>query len=140
MQGDLLNFGGRQSPSVFLTFYLDLYVKPSNIGLIQQLRLQQRMQKFAVSRSVIRLGDFCKFLSTNFLTKVAQNFGYFLAILKSIFCSKNYYFIIWTAIRCIWATFYCNIRGQSYKASTIVIYDSRVVPDLKIPHITTLES
>ena len=30
--------------------------------------------------------------------------------------------------------------GQSYKASTIVIYDSRVLPDLKIPHITTLES
>ena len=30
--------------------------------------------------------------------------------------------------------------GQSYKASTIVIYDSRVVPDLKIPHITILES
>ena len=29
--------------------------------------------------------------------------------------------------------------GQSYKASTIVIYDSRVVPDLKIPHITTLD-
>ena len=26
--------------------------------------------------------------------------------------------------------------GQSYKASTIIIY----VPDLKIPHITTLES
>ena len=30
--------------------------------------------------------------------------------------------------------------GQSCKASTIVIYDSRVVPDLKIPHIMTLES
>ena len=30
--------------------------------------------------------------------------------------------------------------GQSYKASKIVIYDSRVVPDLKIPHIMTLES
>ena len=29
--------------------------------------------------------------------------------------------------------------GQSYKASTIVIDDSRVVPDLKIPQITTLE-
>ena len=28
--------------------------------------------------------------------------------------------------------------GQSYKTSTIVIYDSRVVPDWKIPHITTL--
>ena len=28
---------------------------------------------------------------------------------------------------------------QSYKASTIVIYDSSVVPDMKIPHITTLE-
>ena len=30
--------------------------------------------------------------------------------------------------------------GQSYKASTIVIYDSRVVPDLKTLHITTLGS
>ena len=30
--------------------------------------------------------------------------------------------------------------GQSYKTSTIVIYDSRVVPDLKIPHITTVGS
>ena len=30
--------------------------------------------------------------------------------------------------------------GQSYKASTIVNYDSRVVPDLKIAHITTLQS
>ena len=30
--------------------------------------------------------------------------------------------------------------GQSYKAFTIVIYDSRVVPDLKIPYITTLDS
>ena len=30
--------------------------------------------------------------------------------------------------------------GQSYTDSTIVNYDSRVVPDLKIPHITTLES
>ena len=29
---------------------------------------------------------------------------------------------------------------QSYKGPTIVIYDSRVVPDLKLPHITTLES
>ena len=30
--------------------------------------------------------------------------------------------------------------GQSYKGSTIVNYDSRVIPDLKIPHITTLGS
>ena len=30
--------------------------------------------------------------------------------------------------------------GQSYKASTIVIYYSRVKLDLKIPHITTLDS
>ena len=28
---------------------------------------------------------------------------------------------------------------QSYKHFMIVNYDSRVVPDLKIPHITTLE-
>ena len=30
--------------------------------------------------------------------------------------------------------------GQCYKASTIVIYDPRVIPDLKILPITTLES
>ena len=29
--------------------------------------------------------------------------------------------------------------GQSYKHFTLVNYDSRGVPDLKIPHITTLE-
>ena len=32
-----------------------------------------------------------------------------------------------------------STSGQSYKASTIVIYDSRVVPDFKLPHSTTLE-
>ena len=35
---------------------------------------------------------------------------------------------------------YLNICGQSYKASTIIMYDSSVVPDFKIPHITTLDS
>ena len=29
--------------------------------------------------------------------------------------------------------------GQSYKGSTIINYDSRVVSDLKIPHFTTQE-
>ena len=33
-----------------------------------------------------------------------------------------------------------HVPHQSYKQFTLVIYDSRVVPDLKIPHITTLES
>ena len=32
---------------------------------------------------------------------------------------------------------YC---GQSYKHFMLINYDSRVVPDWKIPHITTLES
>ena len=32
------------------------------------------------------------------------------------------------------------ICGQSYKVSAIVSYDSRVVPDLKIPHISTQDS
>ena len=32
-----------------------------------------------------------------------------------------------------------SISGQSYKSSSIVIYDSRVVHDFKILHITTLE-
>ena len=31
-------------------------------------------------------------------------------------------------------------NGQSCKQFTLVNYDSRVVPDLKTPHITTLES
>ena len=30
--------------------------------------------------------------------------------------------------------------GQSYKHFTLVNYDSRVIPDWKIPHITILES
>ena len=33
-----------------------------------------------------------------------------------------------------------KLCGQSYKASTLVIYDSTVIPDLTIPHITTLGS
>ena len=33
-----------------------------------------------------------------------------------------------------------QISGQSYKHFTLVNYDSRVIPDWKIPHITTLES
>ena len=32
-----------------------------------------------------------------------------------------------------------EINKKSYKASTIVIYDSKVIPDLKIPHITTVD-
>ena len=32
------------------------------------------------------------------------------------------------------------LSGQSYKHFTLVNYDSRVVPDLKLPHITILES
>ena len=31
------------------------------------------------------------------------------------------------------------ISGQSYKHFTLVNYDSRVIPDWKIPQITTLE-
>ena len=33
-----------------------------------------------------------------------------------------------------------NYSGQSYKQLTLVNYDSRVVPDLKNLHITTLGS
>ena len=48
--------------------------------------------------SLVRLGDFSKFLATNFLTKVAQIFGIFWAILKSI----NFAFI--TAVATFWPT------------------------------------
>ena len=41
----------------------------------------------------------------------------------------------------IWRHSYCGgVQWHSYKTSTIVIYDSRVIPDLKIPLITTQES
>ena len=33
-----------------------------------------------------------------------------------------------------------SVCGQSYKHFTLINYDSRVVPDWKIPHIKTLES
>ena len=55
-----------------------------------------------------------------------------------------YNFLLYYSMNCAMAIFKLNGRseysGQSYKASSIVIYDSRVIPDLKIPHITTLES
>ena len=35
---------------------------------------------------------------------------------------------------------FSTICGQSYKQFTLVNYDSIVIPDLKIPQITTLES
>ena len=60
---------------------------------------------------------------------------------------KRYNF---TAKKCDWGSVCGSVwkeqslptptSGQSYKAYTIVNYDSRVVPDWKIPHITTLES
>ena len=41
----------------------------------------------------------------------------------------------------MWNISYTSVTsGQSYKHFTLVNYNSRVVPDLKLPHITTLES
>ena len=45
--------------------------------------------------------------------------------------------LVWN--RWVWPHFNPHHCGQSYKGSMIVIYDTRVVPDLKIPHIMTLE-
>ena len=54
------------------------------------------------------------------------------------------YFIFGLASKCMWTVSSLqnkkDLCGQSYKASKIVIYDSRVVPDWKLLHITTLES
>ena len=46
--------------------------------------------------SVTRLGDFLKFLVLNFLTKVTQKFGDYLAILKTSPLSQNncWYFLV----------------------------------------------
>ena len=44
---------------------------------------------------------------------------------------RSFFALSYTKINCLlWM-----ISGQSYKSSMIVIYYSRVVPDLKIPHI-----
>ena len=47
-------------------------------------------------------------------------------------------------IEAMWSSFLLSsscehLSGQSYKASTILIYDSRVIPDLIIPHVMTLD-
>ena len=56
--------------------------------------------------SVTRLGDFWKFLATNFLTKVTQIFGNFLGYCeKHYFVSKNSCGSFWGIIWKIWATF-----------------------------------
>ena len=38
------------------------------------------------------------------------------------------------------SSLYHKTSGQSYKHFMLINYNSGVVPDLKIPHITTLES
>ena len=64
---------------------------------------------------------------------------------KKSLCNKS--FLLWSELfdseTCCWSNsrglvFISVTSGQSYKAPTIVIYDSRGVPDLKLPHITTL--
>ena len=66
------------------------------------------------------------------------------------FCERNRSYgqreespILWEASFKSWTGGSCYFRlvssGQSYKHFTLVNYDSRVVPDWKIPHITTLE-
>ena len=44
-------------------------------------------------------------------------------------------------VKCSTNLFTTNVTcDQSYKQFTLVIYDSRVIPDLKVPHITTLDT
>ena len=89
---------------------------------------------------------------------VIYNCGALIAFdtdLWSIWCWGHPKFFLWPvrckqgpvprrsfALQCVDLWIFANfqISGQSDKASTIVIYDCRVVPNMKIPHITTLES
>ena len=44
-------------------------------------------------------------------------------------------------VKCSSNLFTTNVTcDQSYKQFTLVIYDSRVIPDLKVPQITTLDT
>ena len=51
---------------------------------------QSKFLSFCVYYSVTRLGDFCKFLATNWLTKVAQIFWWLfgLILIMSLLCKK----------------------------------------------------
>ena len=66
--------------------------------------------KLFVLSSVIRLGDFCNFLATNFITKVAQMIGNFLGNFENHCILRQ---IVVATFRAIfgqtWATFYPNI-------------------------------
>ena len=73
------------------------------------------------------VGCFC----TSNCSQKFVSIGQFYASLDSFTCPMVRVSYLHCAIRNL------SISGQSYKASTIVYYDSRVVPDLKIPHIMT---
>ena len=64
-----------------------------------------------------------------------------MTILKSINVHvKTAVATFWATLGIIWTTVSSHCCGQSYKHFTLINYDSRVIPDWKIPHITTLES
>ena len=66
--------------------------------------------RICATTSVTRLGDFWRFLVTNFLLKVAQMYGDFSGFLKSIpFDVKTAVATFLAGIRVIWTTVYYNI-------------------------------
>ena len=69
-----------------------------------------------------------KVYKTEFITKLCKT-------LRIYFCvnNRNHSFVL-CKYNCVW----CSIK--IFNKKTIVIYDSRIVPDLKILHIMTLES
>ena len=66
--------------------------------------------KLFVLSSVIRLGDFCNFLATNFITKVAQMIGNFWGNFENHCILRQIVVVTFRAIfGQTWATFYPNI-------------------------------
>ena len=80
--------------------------------------LSNRDRNLVLPVSVTRLGDFCNFLVTIFITKVAQMFGDFMGSCENHrFLSQTGEATFWVTFAKTWATFYFNIWSHCTQSS-----------------------
>ena len=105
-------------------------------------------QKKKFSTSVTRLGDFRKFLVTNYPTKVAQMYGDFWAILENITSKQK---LLWAISWNVSGSFYFNIwshcllgwfvwRGKKQKKSSSIKRGAALLPTDSCLHSLTKAS
>ena len=92
-----------------------IHLMQNTLGTSLKLWWQFYFSTWMVRVSVTRLGDFRKFLVSKFITKVAQIFRDFWAILKRvIFKVKTSVATFWASFGGNWATFHYNIWSHWY--------------------------